>query len=191
MKRIRKHSKTLKDRFWENVDKNGPIMPHVDTRCWIWTGANTQGYGVIRAEGPSRSMIRAHRLSYEIHCDSIPDKRQVCHKCDNPPCVNPEHLFIGTHADNAKDKVNKGRSRKGQSTSAWVVRGNQHHTRRIPGIQKGELNNNAKLTSEQVISIRQRYSHGSIYQRELAEEFGVTQTLIGRIVRRVCWKHLP
>ena len=182
-KKTRKHTKSLIERFWQYVRKTN--------NCWHWMGATSCGYGVIRSEGPSRSMIRAPRLSYELHFGPIPAGMHVCHTCDNPACVNPVHLFIGFPADNAADMVIKGRSTKGKSTAEWAARGDSHYTRRIPGIQRGLNNNNAKLTDEQVIEIRQCYAQGGVSQYELAERFGVTQTLIGHIVRHVSWKHLP
>lgn len=105
------------DRFWGHVDKSDP------EGCWIWTGAmvwsptrrkygytTTYGYTFIgsRADGSLR-MIHAHRLSWMIANGPIPEGMQVLHKCDNPPCVRPDHLFLGTKSDNSKDMVSKGR----------------------------------------------------------------------------------
>jgi len=87
-------------RFWAKVDKTDG--------CWIWIGAkNATGYGLIRFK---RKSYRAHRVSYEFANGEIPDGLYICHKCDNPSCVNPEHLFTGTATDNAIDMTNKGRS---------------------------------------------------------------------------------
>ncbi len=181
-KLIRNHAKTLVQRFWEKVQKTDG--------CWIWTGATTQGYGVIRAEGPSRAMIRAPRLSYEIHVGPIPKGKHILHHCDNPPCTNPEHLFVGTSKDNAEDMVRKGRSTKGRSTSTWVARGNVHYTRRIPCAQVGQKNNGSKLTDKQVQEIRNLYAQGNISQSKLGKMFNVSQTAVGHILRRITWNHL-
>jgi hypothetical protein len=93
-------------RFWAKVDKRGP------DDCWPWTGARRRrGYGVISVgAGSNRKMVVASRLSWEMANGAIPPGMMICHKCDNPPCVNPGHLFLGTGADNARDTVRKGRN---------------------------------------------------------------------------------
>jgi hypothetical protein len=115
-------------------------------------------------------MKRAHRVAWELTHGPIPDGMLVCHRCDNPPCVNPPHLFLGTDALNAADKGAKGRART------------------TP--QRGEDSPAAKVTTEAVLQIRARYAAGGISQRELGEEYGIGQTHVGRIVRgtRRCWE---
>ena len=92
------------DRLWSRVDKTGD--------CWVWTGATTTaGYGEIRFGG---KVVRVHRLVYELTVGPIPEGMGVLHRCDNPPCCRPDHLFLGTQRDNARDMVAKGRKRGGR-----------------------------------------------------------------------------
>ncbi len=91
----------LSVRFWRSVQ--------VTDGCWEWQGSTRNGYGVISKGGRNGRQLKAHRLSYEMHLGSIPEGMIVCHTCDNPICVNPGHLFVGTHKDNAVDKMNKNR----------------------------------------------------------------------------------
>jgi len=94
---------SLEDRFFSKIHK-------LDT-CWIWTDSvNNAGYGRIRV---NRKDKMAHRISWEIHNGPIPEGMWVLHNCDNPPCVNPEHLWLGNHLDNVRDKVNKNRQARG------------------------------------------------------------------------------
>lgn len=97
--------KTTRQRFWSKVDKNGPMI--LQTQCWLWTAAKTaDGYGSFwirnKADYP-------HRYSFEIHKGKLPDGLMACHHCDNPPCVNPDHIFAGTAKENGQDCKEKGR----------------------------------------------------------------------------------
>lgn len=97
----------LVERFWPKVDKNGPIHPVLGTRCWIWTAClNENGYGVTW-DG-ARNLL-APRASWMLHFGAITDDVEVCHSCDNPPCVRPDHLWLGTHLANMRDAFDKGR----------------------------------------------------------------------------------
>jgi hypothetical protein len=100
--------KTFSDRFWKKVDKTPGLGPNGD--CWLWTSATDQhGYGAFSLYGRGKSMPKAHRLSYEWAYGPLPLGIDVLHKCDNPPCVRPEHLFTGTARDNMRDASRKGR----------------------------------------------------------------------------------
>lgn len=150
---------SLEERFWEKVDKRGP------DECWSWTGSrNGAGYGKLGGEEGSQY---AHRVSYELANGVVPDGLYVCHHCDNPPCVNPDHLFLGTSQDNADDMVSKGRG------------------------ARGERSRNAKLTSIQVIEMRELYATGTITKTDLARKYNVTRSAIRRIVNGEGWAHLP
>jgi hypothetical protein len=110
-----KFTEDQKRKFWEKVDKCGPTMPHMDSPCWMWLGSKIySGHGQLRAIGRT---VQAHRAMWTLVNGSIELNGEyrgacVCHKCDNPPCVNPDHLFIGSHADNIQDMIKKGRFRK-------------------------------------------------------------------------------
>ncbi len=163
----------LIERFWESVDKYGPVHPYRPELgcCWLWTACTVNGYGQIAEDGPSRKRLRAHRVSYEIHSGPIFAGLKVRHNCDNPPCVNPTHLLCGTDQDNSDDMVGRGRR---AST-------------------KGEQNGRAKLTEEQVAKVRRDYVRGSRThgQPALARKYRVSQPTIGRIVMEENWKEKP
>lgn len=144
--------------------------PEPNTGCWLWLRGASHGYGTIHIPGENRR-VPAHRFSYERVNGPIPRGMHVCHKCDNPPCVNPDHLFLGTHLDNVADKVRKGRA-KGH------------------GGPPGERCSLSRLNSEQVLEIRRRYAQGGVSQSVLAAEFGVKQPNISEIIIRKTWKHL-
>lgn len=96
--------KPIEERFFSKIERI-PI-----SGCWLWTGATKKGYGdIFIGAGAGRKHISAHRFSWEFHNGAIPEGLIVCHKCDIHECVNPEHLFLGTHADNMQDCSNKGR----------------------------------------------------------------------------------
>lgn len=167
-------------RFWSKVNKDGPTMPHMESPCWVWTaGVFRHGYGAFDLGGKK---IGSHRASWTIANGVIQDNLCVCHRCDNPACCRHDHLFLGTHADNAKDKTMKGRQAKGSTHSSRT------HPERV---MRGEAHKRSKLTDTQVLAIRAIYAAGGITQTEIGLRYGVTQALIGYIIRRANWKHLP
>lgn len=98
--------RTLADRYWSRVVRGA------EGECWGWDGANSRGYGILSNPlGHPHPPLRATRVSWEIHNGPIPDGMLVCHRCDNPPCSNPDHLFLGTHTENMRDMIRKGRGR--------------------------------------------------------------------------------
>jgi len=102
----------IEKRFWEKVNKDGPIPSHRPELgpCWLWMACRTpSGYGQLGLPGKDAGIVIASRFSWELHNGPIPDGLFACHKCDNPPCVNPAHLFLGDHEDNARDAAAKGR----------------------------------------------------------------------------------
>jgi len=150
--------------------------------CWEWTGSKRPlGYGRVKFRGKCEC---AHRVSYYMNKGPIPRDMYVCHKCDNPPCVNPDHLFLGTPVENAADKFSKGR--------AGVVSGELHWMRLRPErIKRGEATGHAILTTEQVLEIRAKYPMGQFTHRSLGDLYGVSEPLIYAILHRRCWKHIP
>jgi hypothetical protein len=129
--------------------------------CWLWTGAMNKvtGYGQIKL---NYKTLRAHRASYEVHVGPIPPGMIVCHSCDNPPCVNPAHLFLGTHRDNTRDKLRKGRA----------------------NLPVGEGHTRSRLTAAAVREIRTSGETG----RALARKFGVSPATICRAKRGHLWR---
>jgi hypothetical protein len=185
----RHHGATLAERFWPKVDQSG--RPDA---CWPWLrGRSKQGYGKFRLGGRGSQTVGAHRVAWELTHGPIPDGLWVCHRCDNPPCCNPGHLFLGTPTDNTADAFAKGRMRSPFELTpperrARGLRSGAHtHPERIV---RGEAQGAAKLTEPQVVEIRERYAAGGLRQVDLAAEFGVSQTLISKVVRREAWTHL-
>lgn len=147
---------TIPSRFWQKV--------HKTNSCWLWTGKRkTAGYGLLFLTG--NRTVYAHRLSFEIHYGPIPDGLVICHKCDNPPCVNPEHLFAGTPAENVSDCCAK-------------KRGNH-----------GSRNHFHKLTEADVSAIKSMIANGS-ERKKIAQLFNVTRANIDLIASGKTWKHV-
>ncbi len=142
----------VSDRFWSRVDKSGD--------CWLWTGSlHDWGYGQFLLVD---KRFYAHRLAWALFHGAIPPGIMVCHRCDVPRCVRPDHLFLGTPKQNSEDMVRKGRGRPGMVGK--------------------------KLDQERASEIRCRYAAGGVSQAELAREFGVSGNTVWRIVRGYIWK---
>ncbi len=155
------------DRFWARVDRDGPIPAHVPEigPCWLWTGAiNGSGYGNVRVDGAVRP---THRVSFEIAIGPVPVGLEVCHRCDNRPCVRPDHLFVGTSRDNKQDSVRKGRARGGGA--------------------KHLLGQHINVGSN--VAIRARLA-ASESPYAIALDFGVSYWTINRIRRGSNWRHV-
>jgi hypothetical protein len=173
IRRVKRASQWLCSRACANAARARPLAerfldfytPGEPDACWLWTGARERaGYGVI-ADDTSKRQLRASRLAYEREHGPVPPGMNVCHRCDNPPCVNPAHLFAGTHAENTADMIRKGRT---------------------PVIGKrGSASPNAKLTDDDVRAIRHLYP--TMSQQAIADRYGVNQDTVSSIVRRETW----
>lgn len=151
----------IKRRFYENVETSP------ESECWKWVGGkDARGYGIFRAYGFAH---RAHRFSWLLHYGEFPNEMLVCHKCDNPSCVNPEHLFLGTQFDNMRDMVNKGRNAN----------------------VKGNKNPRANLSDQDVMEIRRLWDDDRVSPKELSKMFGTPKSTINKIISSDTWKHLP
>lgn len=149
--------------------------------CWEWTGARSaRGYGTLEIKNPDwpESSVLLHRIAYQVCVEFIPDGLCVLHRCDNPPCIRPDHLFLGTNGDNIADKVQKGRQAAGQS-----VRRNHAHL-------KGEVIVTARMTAELVMLIRRRARNGESYAA-IARDIGFSATQVSAAARGKSWSHLP
>ena len=133
------------------------------TGCWVFTGATKEfGHGVIGAGRRGEGVVRVHRVSWEHHNGPIPDGLSVLHQCDNPPCWNPDHLFLGTQLDNMRDMSRKGRFSR-------------------PA---------AKLTLRQVVRLREMKASGSWTNAELSKKFGVGKRQVQKIANGDQWKSI-
>lgn len=144
--------------FWARVQKSDG--------CWLWTGSRfASGYGQLKVGGKRATPQRAHRISWELHFGPIPSRLVVCHSCDTPLCVRPDHLFLGTNADNSADMTSKARQIKGE-----------HHWA-------------AALTEPIVRTIREKHAMGSTIM-ELARQYSRSHGCISHIVHGRSWKHV-
>lgn len=150
-------------RFWSHVRRSDG--------CWEWVGArNWAGYGVIRVAG---RQTRAHRIAYQLVIGPIPSGMNVLHSCDNPPCVRPEHLRVGTQRDNLADAQERGRK-------FTPFRGRN---------QRGSANQGARLTEADIPVIRARLA-ASERHHEIAADYGVNRATISQVARGFSWGHV-
>ena len=150
----------IAERFWRRVKRGA------QTECWEWQGGMfSDGYGAFTMDKRAR---KAHRVAWELENGPIPHGLVICHRCDNPACVNPSHLFPGTWAENSHDRDTKGR------------------TCRTPGSERWS----SKLTEAIVLDIRARYIPRKVTLQQLADEYGVCMQLISQIVNRKIWTHI-
>ncbi len=145
----------LEARFWPKVERHGP------DECWPWIGArNGAGYGHLGAGRQGEGTLAAHRVAFTLSLGPIPDGLCVLHRCDNPPCCNPAHLFLGTNGDNSRDMATKGRAHQG-----------------------------SKLRVEDIVAIRERVARGE-RQAALARDYGISAATVCELVGRKIWRRV-
>lgn len=156
---------TAEERFWSRVNKDGPFIERLNSQCWLWTaGKFSSGYGTVRVHGKNK---RTHHAAY-FYTYGVWPTLSLLHQCDIRTCCNPEHLKEGTNAENSAEMVARNRQAQGEKAG------------------------NVKLTTDQVMEIRQHYVR---YSREnglpsLAQKYAVSPSTIGRIVQGESWKHI-
>lgn len=163
---------SIEQRLW-------PRAVPSETGCLVWTGwCDPRGYGVIRHNA---RRWKAHRVAYTLTFGDIPDGMIVMHSCDNPPCINPAHLSLGTDADDIADRDAKKRSatgdRHGSRTKPWAT-------------TRGERNTHARINEEIVRSIRQRRASGETFT-SIARDVGMDKSSVSRIANGLRWSHVP
>ena len=157
----------MEDRFWSKVNKNGRIIREELGNCWEWTASkNPKGYGKFKPDW-KKTWENAHRVAYRLENGVIPEGLVVRHKCDNPPCVNPNHLEIGTKKDNTRDMMERGRNK-------YIA----------PPPRPGEENPMAKLTNQQVEEIAKRVWEGE-KRKDLAITYGVSRQTVDNCVKKI------
>jgi hypothetical protein len=149
----------VEKRFWSKVKKR---RGH---HCWLWIGGkNSKGYGRISRGERGKGFWHAHRLSWTLHFGPVPKGLEVCHECDNPSCVRPDHLFLGTKSQNMQDSIQKGR------------------------FPLGERHHNARLSNGDVQRIRSHWP--TISMQQLADQYKVSIGAIHDVVHRITWRHV-
>lgn len=143
--------------------------PEPNTGCWLWVGkTNWCGYGELHKKDNEYKMIFAHRYSYAIHKGLFDENLKVLHTCDQPCCINPDHLFLGTQQDNISDMDAKKRRKCGR------------------GVNHGH----AKINNLIAIEIKKMYRHGKYRQIDVAKHFGISRSVVSKVVNGAAWKHV-
>ena len=151
---------------YNNIDDRLCAYIRKTPTCWIWVGhKNEHGYGIITNE--NKKQVKAHRFIYEQTYGAIPPKMNALHKCDNPACVNPQHIYLGTQKDNVRDMMERNRG-------GYKAMGGDDHP-------------NRKITMDKANEIRRLWSLGGVFQRELGEKFGISQAVVSKILRGQAW----
>lgn len=162
------------DLFWNRVTKG--------VGCWQWTGPKDRGYGIIIFNG---HRVRAHRYSYELHFGASPGRLFVCHRCDNPSCVRPDHLFLGTQLDNMQDMARKGRHWR-KNHPEWAYHGPMPHPERCA---RGERHGRAKVNAELVRAFRRDVAAGET-RVAVAKKYGVHRAIVYSVISGKTWAHV-
>lgn len=164
---------SLHDRLWRRVDRDGPTPLHAPDlgACWIWTASTDRfGYGRINLGRRGEGDDRTHRVSYALEHGRVPVGALVLHRCDNPPCVRPSHLFLGTHHDNTQDAKAKGRLRTDP------VIGSEHPLATI-----------SEADVPQIRAMRAR----RVSLKSIAKQFGTSVAVVWDVANGRTWKHVP
>jgi len=171
-----KQKLSVAERFWSKVSK----APH-PKGCWVWTANKVRrGYGHFSPQ--SRTTQKAHRFSYVLAYGPIPDGLCVCHKCDNPACVNPDHLWAGTQKENMQDCAKKGRC-MAQTHPERVASGDRNGTRTKPeNYPRSEDRYNAKITNAGADEMRAEYASGLVTLQQIADKYGVCRSTAWKVI---------
>lgn len=196
----------MSEKWKDPYDRFVTKLSYLPNGCIEWTAnVNKKGYGRFY---DGQKMVLAHRWSYGFFYGPLDESMLVCHCCDNPRCVNPDHLFLGTHADNVLDKVAKGRQARSKMLSERMrkvaSRGGNHYSRRCPeklargdghgsrihpdSVHRGDGHYLSKLTQENVETARLEYQSGGTSYRKLAVKYGVSHATIYSAIKGKTWK---
>jgi hypothetical protein len=151
----------------KTIDFMSQVYPEPNTGCWLWAGGLTKGYGQLNPKSHNGFQY-AHRYSYFLHHGEFDRTKLLCHTCDVPACVNPDHLYLGTHKDNTRDIIERGN----------------------PNYAIGTKNGQSKLNPNSVIKIREEFRNGNISKRALGVKYGVSHTTINDVIIGVNWSHV-
>lgn len=176
-----------RERFWSKVEVRGP------DECWPWRrGKFKEGYGAFSL---FRKLLKSHRVAYELTFGKMLNGTLGCHHCDNPPCCNPGHIFMGTHGDNIKDMMDKGRAKTGRAHwtkthPEFIIRGDRHYLRINPNkILRGSQIGTSKMTEIKAREVFRLRLENNMQFKDIAEIMEVNISTIERIVYGITWKH--